>query len=113
MSTLNRHIEVFFGEIGDSLNSRTLQELGVNDCHGAGEGIRRSIEMIRKSKGGREEGSMVLLRLHEGSMEIAVTVWTREKPGADVVRGNDTIFPLSTPPEIIAGFMVSRFPPLP
>lgn len=46
-------------------------------------------------------------------MEIAVTVWTRETPDSTPVRGNDTIFPLSTPPEIIAGFMVSRFPPLP
>lgn len=37
MSTLNRHIEVFFGEIGTALNSTTLQDLGINDCHGAGE----------------------------------------------------------------------------
>lgn len=50
-SSLNRHIEVFFGEIGEALNSRTLQELGINDCHGAREGVRRSLEMVRKSKG--------------------------------------------------------------
>ena len=46
-------------------------------------------------------------------MEIAVTTWTRAAPNADVVRGPDTLFPLSTMPEIIAGFMVSRFPDLP
>lgn len=112
MSTLNHHIEDFFGEIGTALNSATLDSLGIIDRRGGGEGIRRSVTMTRKSKSGREEGCRVSLRLHEGSAEIVVTVYIRVS-AEDVEYLPDTIFPLNTPPEIIAGFMVSRFPPLP
>lgn len=112
MSTLNRHIEVFFGEIGSLLSSSGDQNK--IRCKGAGAGITRSLETIRTlADKGPEQGCNVLLRIHEGSIEIGVTTWTRPSPGADVVRGPDTTFPLSTPPEIIAGFMVSRFPDLP
>ena len=113
-STLNRHIEVFFGEIGEALGpTGHLDGLGIR-TKGMGAGILRAIEMIRTSKpSGSELGCMVLLRIHEGDVQIAVTTWTREKPNADVVRGPDTLFPLSTMPEIIAGFMVSRFPDMP
>lgn len=113
MSTLNRHIEEFFGEIGEALHSAPLDLLGIVDCHGAGEGIRRSIEMIRKSKEGHETGCIVRLGVVGGNVEIVVTMWTRTAPEADRTEETHITFPMSTLPEIIAGFMVSRFPPLP
>lgn len=108
-SSLSRHIDIFFGEIGEACTNRLLDAKKIQ-CNGLGGGTTRAIEMRRiLVDKGPEQGCMVLLRIHEGEIQVVVTTWTKNSPDGVLLRGPDTEFPLSTPPELIAGFMLSRF----
>lgn len=105
MSSLNYHIEEFFGNIGEFLHEEELSKLKIQ-CSAKGVGLNRKLYMNRKREGFAAEYCEVFLYLTAPEYFIKVR-WDETILG--VVSIHVVSFQLDVKPEVIGGFMLSRF----
>lgn len=104
MPSLNQHIEEFFDEVGGLVlkKEKLLRtcDADIINCVGSGTGLGRKIELSR-----RWEKCCVAIITTNSGLKLSV-IWRDKMLDPN---DSDILFSLSIEPEIIAGFMLSRF----
>lgn len=97
-SHLDRHVDIFFEEVGEALGQ---DQSGIQG-KGFGRGFKRGVELMRSAT---KEKVTIQLAADDKDGHAVVRVWYTDGTGTGV----NIFFPTNTLPNILAGFMLSRF----